>query len=390
MKRVFLEMGIPLSESVLDEIMERCDPNDSGLVDWEGFQSALPCSFLPLVKNKNAAEGSPKSSFTSLSISDGVSNSLSGSFTSMSDNCNRVKSGASSPLTRSFNKGKDGNSKGTGFVKKFSAIFGGDQQKKTKIESANLFSSVECVESLNMCHSDGCAAIANSSYRDSSFAVTLRERDVPLIFVCSKPQHRESWVEAFRICVLHACESSTREDTVNMRKKFGWQHLVIRSSMCSLVILDDAVGLGRVLQNRKGGAQMRKHELDLLDDYNGYSALHFATKLNHIGCMKLLLQAGAKVKVSDAAGFSPMYHALSGRSDEAADLLEEFGADRNDDLKAVIHNEIRKKEAEVLNEELERERASQKQTEDENRTSETESKVDDDVLQNAAARFGGW
>lgn len=323
LQRLFTHMGIPMGETVLDELIQRTTNTSSASVktqndqddkvNWQALHKSLQGVFLQT--NNNEA---PSPNTKSLG------------------------------LDESGRGGGDAESVGAGTgLKKFLGSF--QRRKTTKVEYACMFSHVVRVDSLDICHGDNPVSkeIAESDYAITTFSVTLsgQEND-PLIFVCPGPEHRDSWVEAFRPGVVSALTKSSRPGMPDLRKKLGWQHLVIRSSFMSLVILNDAEALKSKLQvsGVKLVARKLRMELNLLDEYNGYSPLHYATILGHTECMVLLLEAGSKVTLEDREKLSPMYHALSLRSDDVANVLEKFGADRNDDLRKLIAHEIQAEE----------------------------------------------
>merc|ERR1719203_2473337 len=223
-------------------------------------------------------------------------------------------------------------------------------KRTTQVEHASLFSDVVRVDSLNIWHGDdsGSRELANSVYAQTSFSVTLHDRmNDPLIFVCSKPEQRDSWVDALKAGVIHALSTQSARGMPELRSKLGWQHLVIRSSLTSLVILNDAKALECACQEGsvEGSRHRAKLKLNQLDEYNGYSPLHYATILGHTECMQVLLEAGSKVTLEDREELSPMYHALSLRNDEVANVLEKFGVeDRTDDLRKLVAHDIRAEE----------------------------------------------
>ena len=281
-RRLFSDMGVPMGESMLNQLIQQsnistCRRYPADKVDWEALYKALQRFFSQSSPPYNGVASSP-------------------------------------PSIISFGGGDTPDSEGVGGLKKlFGALQKVELKKTTNVESASLFSSVICVESLDVCRGENFSSIYNivhSTQAQTSFAVTLSEReDNPLIFVCSKRDHRDSWVEAFRLCVIKAWEKSLTPVMSDLRKKVGWQHLIIRSSYFSLVIMDDVDTLERVLQqNSQKHDQKSEVEINLLDEYNGYSALHYATILGHTECMDLLLRSGAKVTLQDRNGLSPMYH----------------------------------------------------------------------------------
>jgi len=294
-----------------------------------------------------------------------------------------------SPSTNAKSSGLDDSEQHDKGLKKLLDRF--QKRKTTKVEYAALFSDVTRVDSLNICHGDDVTSrdIANSVYAQTTFSVTLNDqKNDPLIFVCSKPEHRDYWVDAFKPGVLRSLMKSSETGMTELRSKLGWQYLVIRSSFVSLVILNEAKALKSAFQDSMEGDSYRKFrlELNLLDEHNGYSPLHYATILGHIDCMVLLLEAGAKVTLEDKRGLSPMYHALSLRNDDVANVLEKFGADRSDDLRKLIAYEIEAEESKELNGRLETHIEDSSQAVDMSGSSREENI--DDLLMQAVSKFG--
>mmetsp|Transcript_37338 Transcript_37338/g.78759 ORF Transcript_37338/g.78759 Transcript_37338/m.78759 type:complete len:757 (-) Transcript_37338:187-2457(-) len=305
LQKLFTDIGIPMGENTLDELIRQSllsttVVDQTERVDWEELHKSLQGFFAQ--KNSGSSE-STSSNAKSLDDSEHNNNGL----------------------------------------KKLFGAFSG-KRKTTKVEYASLFSNITRIDSLNISHGDDPTSekIANSSYAHTCFSVTLSEsKKDPLIFACSKTEHRDAWVEAFKPGVVRALAKSSAKGMTELRSKLGWQHLVVRSSFISLVILNDGEALEHALQEEEENNHRKlKLELNILDEYNGYSPLHYATILGQTDCMEALLKAGSTVTLEDREGFSPMYHALSLRNDEIANVLEKFGADRNDDLRKLIAQEI--------------------------------------------------
>ncbi len=190
-----------------------------------------------------------------------------------------------------------------------------DVLSKSNLENAFLYSSVlhvECPDLFQRGVSENEIDSLYSRHSSLSFAITLveKKRD-PFVFTCYKQEYRDAWVyDAFATCVTCALENSTDPETVELRSKLGWQHLVIRATYSSLVILNDADSLESVLQRDRACSEKYKRweDLNKLDRYNGFSALHYATILGHVKCMEVLLHAGAIVSIPDKEGYSAMYH----------------------------------------------------------------------------------
>lgn len=270
LQKLFVDLGIPMGESVIDELIKKSSSSvmstQSDKVEWRAIHK-----------------------------------SLQDYFTRTNDES----------LIRRSNSGQslDQDNEPQGMKKLFRSS---SKKKNTKVERAMLFSSVARVDSLDICHGDhhACIEVSKSEYAETSFSVTLNgKKNDPIIFVCSKQEHRDSWVEAFKPVMVRATMKSSVDEKEELRSLLGWQHLVVRSSFLSLVILNDIEGLKRIISSEEGGNRhKRKNELNAIDEHNGYSALHYATILSHTDCMEVLLEAGASVSLEDREGKSPMYH----------------------------------------------------------------------------------
>ena len=200
----------------------------------------------------------------------------------------------------------------TGF-KKFLSAFQ-REKKVTKVQVASKFSSVSRIDSFNISSGEDSTSryIARSIHSQTAFSVTLKDReDDPLIFVCSKPEHRKSWVDAFRPLVIRALSKTSSQEMVEMKSKIGWHHLVVRSTLNAHVVENNAEALRRACEQWDlSGSKELKTELAALDEHNGYAPLHYATVLGHAECIDVLLKVGSNVEQPDRNGFTPMYHAL--------------------------------------------------------------------------------
>lgn len=169
----------------------------------------------------------------------------------------------------------------------------------TKVERAKLFTSVAQVDSLSISHNDGSLRMQQT---DFSLSVTFFEdTDKPFFFTFATPEDRESWLNKIGERVISAWEDSSDAQLLKMQTKLGWQHLVVRSSPTTFVILNDHKGLEKCLN--------KTHvNLNVLDRFNGYSPLHYATILNQPRCVEVLLRNGAAAKLHDKNGLLPMIH----------------------------------------------------------------------------------
>jgi len=194
--------------------------------------------------------------------------------------------------------------------------------QRRKIIEACLFSyvlKIECVDS-------------------QRFAMTLKDRvDEPLIFSCSSTTERDEWMTLGFRPLLYSVEQSMGPRDTRLQQP-GWQHLVIRSTYSSLVVLGDHAKLEEALANCT--VRRRREELDMLDEFNGYTPLHYAVIADDVNCIEILIRYGANLIASDSDGLNPMIHAvrLSGR---AADVLERHGACREEAVKALSSGRLK-------------------------------------------------
>ena len=171
---------------------------------------------------------------------------------------------------------------------------------KRKLDNAFPLSDVECVESLHLCHSAKTEMFAHSSWAEVAFAIFIRFRKHPLIFVCSKPEHREAWIDAFRICLINSRKLGGNNN-FHKDDKPGWQHKLVRDSLFSLVVCDDHDGISRFLEDPPIDTSINDR-----DEYYGYSALHYAVIWDHFHCAALLLANKADVNVKDNDNKTPL------------------------------------------------------------------------------------
>lgn len=342
-QQLFSSLGLPMCENIILALFERCNKSDdTEHVRWETVHKAVQYSF---------AESSPNN---------------------LSSHC-LDDSGSDRHSNSDNNVG----------LKKFFGSFQKEKVKSTAVESASVFASVVRVDSLNICHGGDAKSmdVANSAEAQVSFSVTLKERkNDPLVFICSRPEYRDAWVDAFVPVVIPSLRKSIDPDVVELKKKVGWEYLVIRSSFITHVIANDVELLECSLH--ENSIRECKVMINSLDEYNGYSSLHYATILGHTECMDVLLENGANYANKDHNGRSAMYHALRERNDKVADVLEKYGADRNDDLRRVIIDEMEEQESEASKFADNNDESVDLSYSDRSRDSVTEALMD------AARRFG--
>ena len=84
-------------------------------------------------------------------------------------------------------------------------------------------------------------------------------------------------------------------------RNWGWQHQIVQTSLHSAAFLDNVDLLRHFLS-------VSTHDVNELDSYHQLSALHYATKANHVKCMELLLEDGANENIQDGDKLTPMYY----------------------------------------------------------------------------------
>ena len=142
------------------------------------------------------------------------------------------------------------------------------------------------------------------------FAIFLKGRGEPLIMVCSNPEHRLAWVDAFRICYvnsLHLRADNGSRIAKRIRSKVGWQHRVIMASLFSLVLCKNIEVLKEQLDKDSPDIN-----IDESDEYNGYTALHYAVVMDDVAKARLLMEHGAQVNVQDNNDKTPLDHGKIG------------------------------------------------------------------------------
>ena len=249
LKSHFNSVGMPIGEIALSDIMERLDTDHDGTIDLSEFKAALSfCQPKEEEKRWNWMKGRVLSSFQS-------------------------------------------------FVKK----------DDLKLDSYQL-SDVEKLESINICCSETTTMYAQSSWAELVFAIFLKGKSDPLVLVCSKPEHRFAWVDAFRTCFVKSTQmkaDSGFESARRLCKEVGWQHSIIRASIFSLVVCHDFTGLERQLSMLGSSPYV---QIDEKDKYHGYTALHYAVILFDVACAKLLIKHGADLNLLDNDEKSPLDH----------------------------------------------------------------------------------
>lgn len=234
LREIFLGLGVPVSERALSEVMSKIDADNDGTITFEEFEAAMQ-DLAPTPKEEKTIFGS---------------------------------------LGKRLMK----------------ALSSSDMQRK--LECAYLLTDVERIECLDTCHSVSTRMFAESSFGNLSFAVFVKGQAQPLVMICSKPEHKNAWINAFKICLVNSVQNATENSAKQIRDNKGWQHRLVRATIFSLVVTNNLDGL-----HKKIASPSPHICVDEQDEYHGFTALHYAAVLGRLDCAILLLQAKVKVNV---------------------------------------------------------------------------------------------
>lgn len=234
LREIFTGLGVPIGESALSEVMNRIDTDNDGTITFEEFESAMQ-ELAPAPKEEKTLFGS---------------------------------------LGKRLMK----------------VLTPSDAQRK--LECAYLLTDIEKVECLDICHSAKTRMFAESSFGNLSFAIFLKGQEQPLCVICSKPEHKNAWINAFKVCIVNGIQNAADKSALRIRSNIGWQHHLVRASICSLVVTNNLDGLHKQITS----PSLQCH-VDEQDEYHSFTALHYAAALGRLDCAVLLLQAKAKVNL---------------------------------------------------------------------------------------------
>ncbi len=233
LREIFLGMGVPIGEIALTEIMHKIDTDEDGSITFDEFESAM--------KELSPTPKEEKTFFGSLG-------------------------------------------------KRFKNAFGSSLDVQRTLECAYLLTDVEKIECLSVCHSAKTRMFAQSSFGSLSFAIHVRGQEQPMVLICSKPEHKDAWINACKVCIINSIQNATDTKAKEIRGKIGWQHQIVRASIFSLVITNNLDGLHKQITSNL-------REFSERDEYRGFTALHYAAALGRLDCAILLLQAKVEVNV---------------------------------------------------------------------------------------------
>ena len=241
-------MGVPISEHALSELMGKFDADSDGTITFDEFESVI----------RSLSPKTPEAPVQKKTFWGNLGNKL----------------------KRSFSSGAE-----------------------RKLESAFRISDIDRIESLHICSSEQTRSFANSNWADISFAIFIKGVKEPMIVVCSKPEQREAWVDAFSKCVVNTIRFHSDNSSRKHYDQVGWEYMYIRSSIFSLVLSDDLAGLQKQKVNPTPGV-----EIDGRDEHYGYTALHFAVIMGRSDSVALLLRLGVEVNLKDNDEKTPLDH----------------------------------------------------------------------------------
>mmetsp|Transcript_8593 Transcript_8593/g.19311 ORF Transcript_8593/g.19311 Transcript_8593/m.19311 type:complete len:432 (-) Transcript_8593:122-1417(-) len=70
-----------------------------------------------------------------------------------------------------------------------------------KLDAAFLLSDIDRIENLGVCHLTSTQLLPTSDWARHTFAIFLKEVEEPILVACSKPGHVEPWMHAFSACI---------------------------------------------------------------------------------------------------------------------------------------------------------------------------------------------
>jgi hypothetical protein len=154
-----------------------------------------------------------------------------------------------------------------------------------------------------------------------------------LVFTCASPRQRQAWLDAMEKVVVeyHSHSSSKTAGSKAITSEFGWQYRYIVKPTFTMAVTDQTEyfdGHDTTTTSNNGNSNNGNSDKDLnqLDHYHGYAALHYAVRANHVAAMRCLLDAGANPDTADQDGRTPMYYAVMDQLPHTTvTLLEEYG-----------------------------------------------------------------
>lgn len=148
---LFQGMGMALSKSTIDSLMNKFDSNSDGCIDLNEFMLML----MTIKKDPKLLSKKEKDGFSWGSLGTKLRNAI----------------------------GKD--------------ALGKARTVTRKLDIAFQMSDIAKIENIGLCHGND----FDQEFAKLTFAVYIRGVDNPLVLTCAKPGHVEAWMEAFRTCI---------------------------------------------------------------------------------------------------------------------------------------------------------------------------------------------
>jgi hypothetical protein len=135
-------------------------------------------------------------------------------------------------------------------------------------------------------------------------------------------RHVTIWFDAIRTALIRFHEhqqKTSRRGFINL----GWQYTVVHRKYFTMAVTNDI----DIMEEGGDPTTGKDQSIDTLDEYNGYTPMHYAARANHIPALSKLLELGANPDVPDAVdGQTPMYYCVRDGFDSAVELLLAHGA----------------------------------------------------------------
>jgi hypothetical protein len=169
-------------------------------------------------------------------------------------------------------------------------------------------------------------AASSSSSSNLAWEIQLDKREGQgqrLVFVCASPRQRQAWLNAMEQVVVEYHSHSSSKKTASsktMTSEFGWQYRYIVKPEFTTAVTDQTEYLDAITNGDNN------IDWNQLDQYHGYTALHYAVRANHVSAMHSLLEAGANPNAPDQDDRTPMYYAVMDQLPQSTvALLKQYG-----------------------------------------------------------------
>eukprot|EP00978_Attheya_sp_CCMP212_P006790 scaffold15801_cov49-Attheya_sp.AAC.2 len=152
------------------------------------------------------------------------------------------------------------------------------------------------------------------------------ERVIYWNILCETPLHKTLWIHAL-YRVISGRPRLQKFSSLG-EKAAAESHIIFRSSIYAASILGDSTMLQIILshlENENTGSFfdsfMSTSSVINKRDAGGFASVHYAVIHSNMGCLRILLDAGADIGVLDSKLKSPLDHAIQSKNKKAQDLL---------------------------------------------------------------------